>query len=475
MEVRFGTDGIRGVANEELGPELVLALGRAAARVLPARTFVVGRDTRLSGPMLQAALSAGLSSEGADVVDLGVLPTPGVAWVSADRGVPAAMVSASHNPFSDNGVKLFAAGGTKLPDAVEQAIEEELEAVVSGAGDRRRRAVGPGIGRLRRDDDASGAYVDHLVASIEGRTLDGLEVVVDCANGAASEVAPEVLRRLGATVHVLADEPDGTNINAGCGSTHPDLVAAEVRARRAAVGLALDGDADRMLAVDHAGNLVTGDELLALFALDLASRGRLAGNTVVVTVMSNLGLRRAMADAGIAVRETPVGDRYVLEALDADGLALGGEQSGHIVFRQLATTGDGVLTSVLLLDLLRRTGRPLTDAHRAVQRVPQVLRNVKVAEPAVTVAAESVQAAVAALEQELGDRGRVLLRASGTEPLVRVMIEAESEQVAVDSAEQLCTVVLAAAGTLPSANGPGVPAAEGAPGPAGAAGGAARP
>jgi phosphoglucosamine mutase len=455
---RFGTDGIRGVANAGLGAELVLALGRAAARVLPARTFVVGRDTRLSGPLLQAALSAGLASEGADVVDLGVLPTPGVAWVSAERGVPAAVVSASHNPFSDNGVKLFAAGGTKLPDAAEQSIEDELDNILAGDGRGPRRPTGPGVGQLRTDPEALDAYVEHLVSAAEGRLLDGLEVVVDCANGAAWKVAPAVLRRLGATVHGLAAEPDGTNINAGCGSTHPELLSAEVAARRADVGLALDGDADRLLAVDHTGSLVTGDELMAMFARDLAGRGRLAGNTVVVTVMSNLGLRLAMEAAGIAVRETPVGDRYVLEALDADGLALGGEQSGHIVFRQLATTGDGVLTGVLLLDLLRRTGLPLGElAGLSMQRLPQVLRNVSVADPAAAVEAAVVQDALKALEQELGDHGRVLLRASGTEPLVRVMIEAADEHTAERVAEQLCDVVAAAAAGTAGAVGAGTP------------------
>ena len=447
MGVRFGTDGIRGVANDTLDTELVLALGRAAARVLPAHTFVVGRDTRRSGPMLQAALSAGLAAEGADVVDLGVLPTPGVAWVAAARAVPAAVVSASHNPFSDNGVKLFAAGGTKLPDTAERAVEEELERIMGRVERGPKAPTGPGVGSMRRDDDATADYVEHLIDAAEGRDLAGLTVVVDCANGAASTVAPEVLCRLGATVHVLCSEPDGTNINAGCGSTHPELVAAEVVARRADVGLALDGDADRLLAVDHRGQLVTGDELLALFATDLAGRGRLAGNTVVVTVMSNLGLRLAMDASGIAVRETQVGDRYVLEALDADGLALGGEQSGHIVFRQLATTGDGILTGVLLLDLLRRAGRPLAElAAGAMQRLPQVLKNVAVPDPTTVVDAEEVRAAVAAWEEGLGSRGRVLLRASGTEPLVRVMIEAEDEHTAERAADELCAVVLAAAG-----------------------------
>jgi phosphoglucosamine mutase len=448
--VRFGTDGIRGVANAELGVELVLAIGRAAARVLPAHTFVVGRDTRRSGPLLQAALSAGLASEGADVVDLGVLPTPAVAWLSADRGVPAAVISASHNPFADNGVKLFAAGGTKLPDATEEAIEEELDRILAGEGRRLRHPTGPGVGRLLRDEGAADAYVAHLASVLDGRDLAGMHVVVDCANGAASAVAPAVLRSLGARVEVLADAPDGTNINAGCGSTHPELAATEVVARGAELGLALDGDADRLVALDHTGALVDGDHLLALFADDLAERGRLAGNTLVVTVMSNLGLRLAMEERGIAVRETPVGDRYVLEALDADGLALGGEQSGHIVFRQLATTGDGTLTGLLLLDLVRRRGAPLAElAGPVMQRLPQVLRNVAVADPAGAVDAPAVKAAVTAVEQELGHRGRVVLRASGTEPVVRVMVEAADEAVADEAVSRLCAAVAGAGAGAP--------------------------
>ncbi|HUY22712.1 MAG TPA: phosphoglucosamine mutase [Acidimicrobiales bacterium] len=442
MGVRFGTDGIRGVANAELGAELVMALGRAAARALPAQCFLVGRDTRRSGPLLQAALSAGMASEGADVVDLGVLPTPGVAWLSARRGVPAAMVSASHNPFADNGVKLFAAGGLKLPDAAEAAIEEELDRVLAASGRAPRPPVGHGVGRLWAEPDAAQGYVDHLVGVLDGRDLSGLRVVVDCAQGAASAVAPEVLARLGADVRAIACDPDGTNINDGCGSTHPEMLAAEVVASGADLGLALDGDADRLIAVDHTGVPATGDELLALFATDLAGRGKLAGNTVVVTVMTNLGFRLAMAERGITVRETAVGDRYVLEALDGDGLTLGGEQSGHIVFRRLATTGDGVLTGILLADLVRRLGTPLAELARAsMTRLPQVLVNVAVARPSEAVAAPAVQAELAAVEAGLGDRGRVVLRASGTEPLVRVMVEAEDESVARAATARLCAVV----------------------------------
>jgi phosphoglucosamine mutase len=440
--VRFGTDGIRGVANAELGAEVVLALGRATARALPAQAFLVGRDTRQSGPLLQAAFSAGLASEGADVVDLGVLPTPGVAWLCAQRQLPGAVISASHNPFTDNGVKLFAPGGLKLPGAVEAAVEEELDRVLAADGRGPRPPTGRGVGRLSSDTGAVDGYVDHLASALEGRSLDGMRVVVDCANGAASAIAPGVLERLGAVVDVIAAAPDGTNINDGCGSTYPDRVAAEVVSRGSEVGLALDGDADRLVAVDHTGAPTTGDELLALFATDLAERGRLAGNTVVVTVMSNLGFRLAMAEKKIAVRETPVGDRYVLEALDADGLTLGGEQSGHLVFRQVATTGDGILTGVLLLDLLRRRGRPLAAlAGEVMQRLPQVLVNVRSADPALVVASDAVQAEVAAVEAELGDAGRVLLRASGTEALVRVMVEATDEDVAHTAVERLCAVV----------------------------------
>ncbi|HLI75080.1 MAG TPA: phosphoglucosamine mutase [Acidimicrobiales bacterium] len=441
MGVQFGTDGIRGVANAELGAELVLALGRAAARALPASCFLVGRDTRRSGPLLQAALSAGLASEGADVVDLGVLPTPAVAWHAAHRRVPAAVVSASHNLFTDNGVKLFAAGGLKLPDAAEEQIEAELERVLHGEPVA-SPLTGHGVGRLTAEPDAAAGYVDHLVGVLEGRDLGQMRVVVDAANGAAFEVAPAVLRRLGAEVHTLSCEPDGANINDGCGSTHPERLADEVVRTGAEVGLALDGDADRLLAVDHTGAITSGDELLALFAADLRDRGRLRGNAIVVTVMSNLGLRLAMDELGVAVRDTPVGDRYVLEALDGEGLVLGGEQSGHLVFRDLATTGDGVMTGLLLLDLVRRRGRPLAELARgAMQRLPQVLVNVAVPRPAETVALPTVQAEVAEVEAELGARGRVVLRASGTEPLVRVMVEASDEQTARAAAGRLSAAV----------------------------------
>jgi phosphoglucosamine mutase len=442
VQARFGTDGVRGVANAELTPELVLALGRATARILPAAAFIVGRDTRRSGPLLQAALAAGLAGEGADVIDVGVLPTPALAWMSAQRDLPAAVVSASHNPFADNGIKLFARGGTKLSTETEAAIEDALVAILDPNVRGPRNPEGHGVGRLIIEADAKTAYVEHLVSSLDGRRLDGMKLVVDCANGAASAMGGEVFERVGADVVVIGSDPDGSNINAGCGSTHTETLAAAVLEHRADLGLALDGDADRLLAVDDTGTLIGGDELLALFAVDLADRGQLAGNTVVVTVMTNLGFRLAMAERGIVVKETPVGDRYVLAALDVDGLALGGEQSGHIVFRQMATTGDGLLTGLVLADLVTRMGKPLSDLVRGlVTRVPQVLVNVPVPNTELLADAEAVWSAVAEEQDRLSDTGRVLLRPSGTEPVVRVMVEAAGDGLAEEIAQRLSALV----------------------------------
>ncbi|HXA32807.1 MAG TPA: phosphoglucosamine mutase [Acidimicrobiales bacterium] len=442
VQARFGTDGVRGVANAELTPELVLALGRATARILPAAAFIVGRDTRRSGPLLQAALAAGLAGEGADVIDVGVLPTPALAWMSAQRDLPAAVVSASHNPFADNGIKLFARGGTKLSTETEAAIEDALVAILDPSVRGPRNPEGHGVGRLITEVDAAAAYVEHLVTSLDGRRLEGMKLVVDCANGAASALGGEVFERLGADVVVIGSNPDGANINAGCGSTHTETLAAAVLEHRADLGLALDGDADRLLAVDDTGTLIGGDELLALFAVDLADRGQLAGNTVVVTVMTNLGFRLAMAERGIVVKETPVGDRYVLAALDVDGLALGGEQSGHIVFRQLATTGDGLLTGLVLADLVTRMGKPLSELVRGlVTRVPQVLVNVPVPNTELLADAEAVWSAVAEEQERLSDTGRVLLRPSGTEPVVRVMVEAAGDGRAEEIAQRLSALV----------------------------------
>jgi phosphoglucosamine mutase len=376
------------------------------------------------------------------VIDVGVLPTPAVAWLAAVRDVPGVVISASHNLFADNGIKLFAQGGTKLSVESEAAIEDELDQVLDAAVKGPRSPEGFGVGRLMEEPDAGDAYLDHLVSLLEGRRLDGLRLVVDGANGAASELAARLYERVGAEVVAIGCEPDGANINAGCGSTHTDTLAGAVVDHGADLGLALDGDADRLLAVDAAGTTVGGDELLALFAIDLADRGELAGNTVVVTVMTNLGFKLAMEKRGIAVKETPVGDRNVLAALDTDGLALGGEQSGHIIFRRLATTGDGLLTGLMLADLMVRSGRPLAELLGGlVDRVPQVLLNVAVPNPQLLSTANAVWSAVAEEEAQLGVHGRVLLRPSGTEPLVRVMVEASGDGVAEAIAQRLSTLV----------------------------------
>ncbi len=439
---RFGTDGVRGTANTELTPELILALGRAVARTITATSFLIGRDTRKSGPMLQAALSAGLTSEGADVVDVGVLPTPALAWLSARRDLPAVVISASHNPFADNGIKLFGAGGVKLSEQIEQDIEEELDRILDPMAKGPRSLEGHGVGTVRSESGLGEPYVDYLVGILDGRTLDGLHVVVDSANGSASDVAGDVFRRLGAEVDVIGDEPDGTNINAGCGSTSTELLANAVVEHGAHLGLALDGDADRLLAVDSTGRLVDGDALLALFARDLAERGQLAGNTVVVTVMSNLGFRLAMEGLGIHVEETSVGDRHVLAALDQEGLTLGGEQSGHIIFRRLATTGDGLLTGLVLADLLARSGSSLTELlDGLVTPVPQTLVNVPGVDTSLLEELDAVQAAIAEEAEALGETGRVLVRASGTEPVVRVMVECTEPGAAEAVASRLSTLI----------------------------------
>ncbi|GAA2809169.1 phosphoglucosamine mutase [Saccharopolyspora taberi] len=442
MSRLFGTDGVRGLANADLTPELALSLAAAAARVLydrddsRRRVALVGRDPRASGEMLEAAVTAGLTAAGADVLRVGVLPTPAVAHLvsvlGADLGV---MISASHNPMPDNGIKLFAAGGHKLPDAVEDEIAARLDETVE-------RPTGAAIGRVREVPDAAQRYLDHLLSATP-EPLDGLRVVVDCANGAAATVAPDAYRRAGAEVVALHASPDGLNINDGAGSTHLDGLQAAVVAHGADLGIAHDGDADRCLAVDAAGQVVDGDQIMAVLALGMKEAGELRDDTLVATVMSNLGLHLAMREHGIKLRTTAVGDRYVLEELRSGGLSLGGEQSGHVVLPDHATTGDGLLTALRLMARVVETGKPLAELAATMSRLPQTLVNVRVADKATAVTAPEVLQAVSAAEAELGDAGRVLLRPSGTEQLVRVMVEARSEETAQQVAGRLAELVAA--------------------------------
>lgn len=425
----FGTDGVRGVANRELTAELGLALSAAAARRLaPAtsghRFAVVGRDPRASGEMLEAAVVAGLTSEGVDALLVGVLPTPAVAHLTAayraDLGV---MISASHNPMPDNGIKIFGPGGHKLCDDAEDRIEE---LVGEGPG---LRPVGAAVGRVRSAPDAMDRYLDHILGAA-GSRLDGLTVVVDCANGAASEAAPRAYAAAGARVIAINDQPDGLNINDGCGSTHLDPLRQAVVAHGADLGLAHDGDADRCLAVDAQGRVVDGDAIMTVLALAMHHAGELASDTLVATVMSNLGLHIAMRDAGITLRTTAVGDRYVLEELRAGEYSLGGEQSGHIVIPRFGTTGDGILTGLLLMSQMARTRSSLAALAAPMRSMPQILINVPVADKATVAEAPAVRDAVARAQAELGDTGRILLRPSGTEQIVRVMVEASDEDTA---------------------------------------------
>lgn len=432
--MRFGTDGVRGIAYEELTTEFAARLARAASRVLGAdgaSTVVIGGDTRESTDDFAEALTQGFVDSGLDVIRMGVAPTPAVAFEAQRLGAIGAVVSASHNAFHDNGIKLFAAGGTKLPDEVQSQIEAELESPSDLSS--------PATGSVTTAVEIA-AYADHVLSILDGRDLTGLKIVLDTANGAAVGVAPPTLRAAGAEVIVIANTPDGRNINANCGATHPETVAAAVVQHRADVGIALDGDADRLIAVDHRGDIVDGDHIIAICANDLRARGRLANDTVVVTVMTNLGFRLAMDDAGINVVETGVGDRYVLEALADGGYSLGGEQSGHIIFADRATTGDGLMSAVALLDIVKRSGRPLADiASDAMTSLPQVLVNVKVAAKVPDVAVQ-LSDDIARVEQALGKTGRVLVRASGTEPLIRVMIEAASPEEAQSAADDLASV-----------------------------------
>ncbi|WP_407335721.1 phosphoglucosamine mutase [Dietzia kunjamensis] len=447
----FGTDGVRGLANRTLTVDLAVRLGAAAAAVLateaepsPRRAesrpvAVVGRDPRVSGEMLEAALAAGLASQGVDVLLVGELPTPAVAHLTAQHEAElGAVISASHNAMPDNGIKFFAAGGHKLADEVEDRVEAALtDGAITGP-------TGSAIGRISRatQEDALDGYVRHLLDATPGR-LDGLVVVVDCANGAASAAAPRAYREAGATVIEIHASPDGYNINDNCGSTHLDDVRAAVRAHGADLGLAHDGDADRCLAIDASGEVVDGDQIMAILALAMRDSGELVGNTLVATIMSNLGLKVAMREAGIEITETKVGDRYVLERLREGGYSLGGEQSGHLVLPAHATTGDGVLTGLRLMARMAETGKSLAELAGVMTVLPQVLVNVPVEDKAAVVASGAVCDAVVGEERRLGSTGRVLLRPSGTEQLVRVMVEAEDANLAGEVAERLAGVVAA--------------------------------
>ncbi|MBB5871521.1 phosphoglucosamine mutase [Allocatelliglobosispora scoriae] len=438
----FGTDGVRGLANGDLTPELAMSIALAAVRVLTqadssrAPIVVLGRDPRASGEMLEAAVVAGLTSAGANVVRVGVLPTPGVAYLTAEtRADFGVMISASHNDMPDNGIKLFAAGGHKLPDDVENAIEARI-------GESFKRPTGAAVGRVHDLVDGIEHYVTHLVESVD-TPLDGIKVVIDCANGAASESAVAAYEQAGATVISINSEPDGLNINEDCGANHREQLIAAVAEHGADLGLAFDGDADRCHAVSAEGEDVDGDKIMGILALAMRDAGTLTDNTLVATVMSNLGLRIAMREAGITLIEAKVGDRYVLEELRSRGLALGGEQSGHIVVPAYATTGDGVLTGLLLMARMAETGETFGKLAAVMTKLPQRLINVPA--PKTTVDHPAVTAAVSEATAALGATGRVLLRPSGTEPLVRVMVEAPTMELAESIAERIAATVRSAA------------------------------
>lgn len=455
----FGTDGIRGVANRDLTAELALDIAVAAAHILvennPDKSrgtnssgqnasnsrpvAIVGQDSRASGEFLEAAVVAGLTSAGVDVYRVGILPTPAIAHLVAESGADlGVMISASHNPMPDNGIKLFSRGGGKLDDAIEAAIEGRI-------GEPWQRPTGANVGRAINDESARERYLKHLLSSVS-TPLKGLKIVVDCANGAASTVAPEAYRRAGAEVIAIFDSPNGWNINEGCGSTHLHHLRAAVLREGADFGVAHDGDADRVLAVDAAGNEVDGDAIMTILARGFKASGTLKSDTVVATVMSNLGFFHAMKDAEIKVETTAVGDRYVLEKMIEKDFTLGGEQSGHLIMREFATTGDGALTALALAQEVVKSGKTLQELATVMVRFPQVLVNIKNVAKEKLATSEPIKAAVLAAEAKLGDHGRVLLRASGTEPLVRVMVEAQSDNLASEIANDLAKVVQAELG-----------------------------
>ncbi|CAB5240766.1 unannotated protein [freshwater metagenome] len=438
----FGTDGIRGLANVDLTAELALDVAVAAAHILieslgsthTRPRAIVGQDSRASGEFLEAAVVAGLTSAGVDVYRVGILPTPAVAFLVAETGADlGVMISASHNPMPDNGIKLFSRGGGKLDDAVEAAIEARM-------GEPWQRPTGLGVGRAISDESATEKYLAHLLSTLD-TSLEGIKVIVDCANGASSYVSPEALRRAGADVIAIAHTPDGWNINEGVGSTHLENLRVAVLNEKADIGIAHDGDADRCLVISAQGDVIDGDQILTILAKSFKERGMLEGNTVVATVMSNLGFMHAMKAAEINVVTTAVGDRYVLETMLANGFILGGEQSGHLILKNFANTGDGVLTALALLQEMKRTNKTISELASIMQRFPQVLINVANVAKERLETSVAISDAVTQATSQLGDTGRILLRASGTEPLVRVMVEAQSDSIAKEIAQKLAKVV----------------------------------
>lgn len=449
MRKLFGTDGVRGVANlEPMTSETALKLGRAAAYLFKRRAgrhqIVIGKDTRLSGYMLESALTSGICSMGVDVLLVGPMPTPAVAFLTrslrADAGV---MISGSHNPYQDNGIKFFSSDGFKLPDELEARMEE----LITSDEIKHLRPTADEIGKAFRVDDAEGRYIEFVKRSVP-RDLDfqGFRVVVDCANGAAYKVAPKVLRELGATVWVIGDEPDGTNINANCGAVHPERLQEAVLQRQAHIGIAHDGDADRAVFVCEQGKLVDGDHAMAALALDMQERGVLKRQTVVGTVMTNFGLEIALARAGISLLRTPVGDRYLLERMVAEGLNFGGEQSGHLIFLDHNTTGDGLISALQILALMKRTGKPLSELAKCMSAVPQVLLSIRVKEKPDLSGIPEVQHAIKVAEERLNGTGRILVRYSGTEPLLRIMVEGEQGSLIRIIADELAGAVKARLG-----------------------------
>ena len=446
MRKLFGTDGVRGIANlEPMTSETAMQLGRAAAHIFMRRAgrhqIVIGKDTRVSGYMLEAALLSGICSMGVDVLLVGPMPTPAIAFLTrslrADAGV---MISASHNPYQDNGIKFFSKDGLKLPDDIEARIEQ---LIVSNEISH-LRPTADAIGKAFRIDDAEGRYIEFVKRSLP-RDLDfqGIKLVIDCANGAAYTVAPTVLRELGAKVEVIGNKPDGMNINAGCGAVHPEILQRAVREHAAHLGIALDGDADRAIFVCEQGTVVDGDHIMAALGLDLHRQGVLAKQTVVGTVMSNFGLEQALTRAGINLVRTAVGDRYLLERMLADGYNFGGEQSGHFIFLDHNTTGDGLVSALQVLSLMKRTGKPLSELAKAMTAVPQVLLNIKVSKKPKLETIPELQQAISESERRLNGCGRVLVRYSGTEPLLRIMVEGERDSIIREEANRLARIITA--------------------------------